>query len=173
VDFTFPRTTSKEGDDKYEMQKNFLVETAEYVTQGVTQYAQAFVLTKPVRIERVSLALHKFGGEGMLWVDLFADREGKPGELITTSALVDLEQLSMRPGYRWEEFMMPDVPDLMPGRYWIALGFTGAPVVNWFYTYGKPVGPVDGTRYKGVFEDDWSGALGYEFNYRLVGKTVK
>jgi hypothetical protein len=45
--------------------------------------------------------------------------------------------------------------------------------VNWFYTYGKPVGPVDGTRYKGVFQEDWSGALNYEFNYRLVGITAR
>lgn len=173
VDFAFPRTTSRAKDDQFEMKKNFLVETAEYVTQGVTQYAQAFVLTKPIRLEKVGLALHRFGGDGMLWVDLFSDRQGKPGERITTSSLVDLEQLSLRPGYRWEDFVMLDRPELMPGRYWIALGFTGTPVVNWFYTYGKPVGPVDGTRYKGIFEDDWSGALGYEFNYRLIGKTVK
>jgi hypothetical protein len=42
-----------------------------------------------------------------------------------------------------------------------------------FVLYGKPVGPVYGTRYKGVFQDDWSGVLSYEFNYRLKGLTVK
>jgi hypothetical protein len=62
---------------------------------------------------------------------------------------------------------------LMPGSYWIALGFTGSPIVNWFYTYGKPVGPVEGTRYKGVYQADWSNALSYEFNYRVVGLTVE
>jgi hypothetical protein len=62
---------------------------------------------------------------------------------------------------------------LMPGAYWIALGFSGSPIVNWFYTYGKPVGPVHGTRDKGVFQGDWSGALNYEFNYRIVVRTVK
>jgi len=61
----------------------------------------------------------------------------------------------------------------MPGAYWIALGFSGDPVVNRFYTYGKPAGPVHGTRYKGVFEKEWSNALNYEFNYRLVGRTVR
>ncbi|HOJ52193.1 MAG TPA: transglutaminase-like domain-containing protein [Syntrophales bacterium] len=173
VNFAFPRTTTKTKDNQFEMKKNFLVETAEYVTQGVTQYAQAFVLTKPVKLEKVGLALHKFGGDGILWVDLLADKNGKPGDIITASSFVDLEKLSLRPGYRWEDFEFPDRPELLPGRYWIALGFTGSPVVNWFYTYGKPVGPVDGTRYKGVFEEDWSGALGYEFNYRLIGKTVR
>ena len=66
-----------------------------------------------------------------------------------------------------------DNPVLMPGSYWIALGFTGSPIINWFYTYGKPVGPVDGTRYKSVFQQNWSGALNYEFNYRVSGLTVK
>jgi len=173
IDFAFPRTTSKTKDNQFEMKKNFLVETAEYVTQGVTQYAQAFVLTKPVKLEKVGLALHKFGGDGILWVDVFSDNNGKPGQILSASKFVDLDKLSLKPGYRWEDFEFPDRPELMPGRYWIALGFTGSPVVNWFYTYGKPVGPVDGTRYKGVFEEDWSGALGYEFNYRIIGKTVK
>jgi hypothetical protein len=35
------------------------------------------------------------------------------------------------------------------------------------------VGPIDGTRYKGVFEQDWSGALSYEFNYRVTGLTTR
>ncbi|MBU0575084.1 MAG: hypothetical protein KJ704_02430 [Proteobacteria bacterium] len=107
-------------------------------------------------------------------MDLFADRDGKPGPLIGASALVNLDEISTRPGYRWVDFdFSRENPVLMPGAYWIALGFSGSPVVNWFYTYGKPVGPVHGTRYKGVFAQDWSGALNYEFNYRLSGRTVK
>ena len=61
----------------------------------------------------------------------------------------------------------------MPGSYWRALGFTESPLVNWFYTYGKPVGPVDGTHYKSVFHKDWSGTLSYEFNCRVIGLTVQ
>ena len=174
VDFAFPRTTRASGTNQYEMKKNFMVETAEYVTRGVTQYAQVFVLRKPVKLQQVGLALHNFGGEGVLWVDLFKDNEGKPGDLLTKSEMMSLEGLSVKPGYRWTDFdFKKDSPELMPGKYWIALGFTGSPIVNWFYTYGKPVGPVDGTRYKGVFEEDWSGALSYEFNYRVMGMTVK
>jgi len=32
---------------------------------------------------------------------------------------------------------------------------------------------VDGTRYRGVFDRDWSGALSYEFNFRIKGFTVQ
>ncbi|MEN6622102.1 MAG: transglutaminase-like domain-containing protein [Smithella sp.] len=174
VDFAFPRSTTASGADNYEMSRNFLVETAEYVTTKATQYAQVVVLKKPVKMQKVALALHKFGGEGWLWVDIFQDDQGKPGVPLYTSEMIGLDQISMKPGYRWTNFdFKKDSPVLMPGSYWIALGFSGSPIINWFYTYGKPVGPVYGTRYKGVFQDDWSGALSYEFNYRVTGLTVK
>lgn len=173
IDFAFPRSTTASGADSFEMSRNFLVETAEYVTTKATQYAQVVVLKKPVKLQKVALALHKFGGEGWLWVDVLRDNQGKPGLPLSTSEMVNLDQLSLKPGYRWTNFDFKDYPVLMPGSYWIALGFSGSPIINWFYTYGKPVGPVYGTRYKGVFQDDWSGALSYEFNYRVAGLTVQ
>ncbi len=174
VDFAFPRGVKSSGADQFETQNNFLVETAEYVTSQRTQYAQIFVLKKPVKLKQVGLALHNFGGDGWLWIDLLKDNKGKPGALLATSEMINLDQISPRPGYRWEDFdFSRDNPELMPGSYWIALGFTGSPIVNWFYTYGKPVGPVDGTRYRGVFDRDWSGALSYEFNFRIKGFTVQ
>ncbi|MBN1663617.1 MAG: transglutaminase domain-containing protein [Deltaproteobacteria bacterium] len=174
VDFAFSRTTAASGKDQFEMTKNFMVETAEYVTTNATQYAQVVVLRKPVLLKRVGLALHNFGGEGWLWVDVFEDDNGKPGKPLCTSNMVTLDQLSLKPGYRWQDFdFSRENLKLMPGSYWIALGFTGSPIVNWFYTYGKPVGPTHGTRYKNVFQENWSGALNYEFNYRVSGLTVK
>jgi len=174
IDFAFPRVTEAAGKNQFEMSRNFLVETAEYVTTNLTQYAQVVVLRKPVKIQKIGLALHKFGGDGLLWVDILQDSNGKPGAPISTSDFINLDQLSLKPGYRWTDFdFSRETPILMPGSYWIALGFTGSPILNWFYTYGKPVGPVDGTRYKGVYQEDWSGALNYEFNYRVIGLTSK
>ncbi len=170
IDFAFP--PSPKGEKKGEKTKSFYVETAEYVTTKATQYAQVFILTKPVKIKKIGLALHKFGGDGQIWVDLFQDRAGKPGDVIATSSMTDVENISPQPGYRWQDFTFTEDVILMPGAYWIGLGFTGSPIINWFYTYGKTVGPVEGTRYKGVFEQDWSGALSYEFNYRVTGLTV-
>ena len=175
VDFAFPRgPASTVGSDSYQMTRNFVVETAEYVTTKLIQYAQVFELRKPVKLEKIGLALHNFGGEGQLWLELFQDNNMKPGKPIATSDFINLNQLSLKPGYRWVDFdFSREKPELMPGNYWIALGFTGSPIVNWFYTYGKPVGPVEGTRYKGVYQADWSNALSYEFNYRVVGLTVE
>ena len=175
VDFAFPRgPASTVGTDSYQMTRNFVVETAEYVTTKLIQYAQIFELRKPVKLEKIGLALHNFGGEGQLWLELRQDNNMKPGEQIATSDFINLNQLSLKPGYRWVDFdFSREKPELMPGNFWIALGFTGSPIVNWFYTYGKPVGPVEGTRYKGVYQADWSNALSYEFNYRVIGLTVK
>ena len=175
IDFAFPPTpTIAIGEKNFEKTRDFYVETAEYVTTKLTQYAQVFVLDKPVRLSKIGLALHKFGGDGQLWVDLYKDASGKPGEIIGTSNMIELAELSLRPGYRWVDFdFSGSKPALMPGSYWIGLGYTGSPILNWFYTYGKPVGPSGGTRYKGVYEEDWSGALSYEFNYRVIGLTVK
>lgn len=173
VDFAFPRGPAETaGKGQFRMTRNFLVETAEYVTSKLIQYAQVFVLDKPVKLEQIGLALHKFGGDGQMWIELLNDKDSRPGAVIHTSDFVDLSRISSRPGYRWVDFdFRGEGPELMPGAYWIALGYTGSPIVNWFYTYGKPVGPVEGTRYKDVFEREWSKALGYEFNYRVVGKT--
>jgi hypothetical protein len=174
ADFLFTRGPSKRDiSGGFKMEKNFLVETAEYVTTKMTQYAQVFVLKKPIKLVKSGLALHKFGGGGQLWIELAKDAGGKPGAVIATSDFMSLDQIPQKAGYDWTDFSFGEAPVLSPGKYWILLGFTGSPIVNWFYTYGKPVGPVDGTRYKGVYESDWSGALAYEFNYRVAGYTVE
>lgn len=175
IDFAFPPTpTVPTSDNSFEKTRSFLVETAEFVTSKRTQYAQVFILAQPVTLEKIGLALHKFGGDGQLWIDVCRDNAGKPGEVIATSNIIELDSLSERPGYRWTDFPFSEKSTVLaPGNYWIALGFSGSPVVNWFYTYGKPVGPAEGTRYKGIFDNEWSGALSYEFNYRVAGVLQK
>ena len=150
------------------------MESAQYVTTNLTQYAQLFHLTEPIRLRSAGLALHRYGGNGQLWLELCADDSGRPGKLLATSDITDLSALSLRPGYRWTEFSFArDTPQLAPGDYWLVLGFTGDAVVNWFYTYGKPVGPAYGTRYKSALAKEWSGALSYEFNYRVQGLAAE
>lgn len=173
VNFAFVREVSTTSDGSQELRKNFLVETAEYVTRSA-QYAQVFVLKEPMELRRIALALQKFGGEGSLWLEILNDENALPGKRLATSEFVAVAAMSSRPGYRWQAFdFSKSKLKLAPGRYWIALGFTGSPVVNWFYSYGKPVGPSDGTRYKTIFDETWSNSLSFEFNYRVEGRGVK
>jgi hypothetical protein len=158
--------------NNFEMRKNFLVETAEYVTEQA-QYSQVFVLKKPIDVRKIGLVLHKFGGSGFLWLELLNDEDGLPGSTISTSDMISVDQMRFSPGYDWVDFdFTNEAPKLSPGRYWIALGFSGRPIINWFYSYGKPVGPVDGTRYKTILDTEWSNSLNFEFNYRVVGFTT-
>ncbi len=170
IDFLAKRGPAMETTGgNFEMRKNFMVETAEYVTEQA-QYAQIFVMDQPMEIRKIGLVLHKFGGSGYLWLDLLKDENGLPGTTIASSDMLALDQLSPKPGYDWVDFEFTnETPKLSPGRYWIALGFSGRPIVNWFYSYGKPVGPVDGTRFKTILDIEWSNYLAYEFNYRVAG----
>ncbi len=153
--------------------KNFLVETAEYVT-GAPRFAQAFVLDKPLQLKKIGLALHKFGGNGTLWIELREDDNNAPGKIGAQSTAVELDKLSSKPGYFWVDFTFPsDKIFLTPDRYWIMLGYKGAPIVNWFYTYGKTIGPADGTRSLEKGETKWNRSLSYEFNYRIAGKIAE
>jgi len=174
VDFLAARgPAQKVNENNFEMRKNFIVETAEYVTEQA-QYAQVFVLEKPMDIRKIGLALHKFGGSGFLWLELLKDETGLPGTTIVTSEMISIDQIKFIPGYDWVDFdFASDAPKLSPGRYWIALGFTGRPIINWFYSYGKPVGPVDGTRYKTILDTEWSNSLNFEFNYRVIGLATQ
>lgn len=171
IDFFSVQGPVQQGaEDTMEMRKSFLVETAEYVTTKGRQYAQTFILTRPLKLKKIGLAFHKFGDEGQLWLELLRDHGGKPGDHVATSEILALSRMKFSPGYSWVDFdFNKSSVILSPGRYWMALGFTGSPVVNWFFTYGKPVGPQDGTRYRTIFDETWSRSLAYEFNYRVIG----
>jgi len=173
INFTFSREQEDNNSDSQQLKKNFLVETAEYVTSKL-DYAQTFILNKPIQLTKIGVALNKFGGSGRMWLELYEDYQGKPGSFAAKSNSLNLSQISSKQGYFWEDFDFSNQGLLLtPDRYWIVLKFEGSPIVNWFYSYGKPVGPIDGTRYKSSSVKDWDKSLGYEFNYRVVGLSAE
>ncbi len=158
--------------DKYRVDGNvatqlFEMETAEYVTSN-TLYAQAFTVDTPLRLGSVSLAMHKFGGDGAVYVDLVSDNGGKPGKVGLRSALVYLDQLKLKPGYYWIDFRFSGQSKaLPPGKYWIVLRHSGEAVLDWFFTLGKHHGDADGTRStsRGYL---WEDVLNYEFVFKVT-----
>lgn len=172
VNFAFIRerkTTESQGETSEELRKNFLVETAEYVT-GKNQFAQVFLLNRPIYLHKVGLALHNFGGSGLLRVQLHEDNQGQPGPPAAKSKPVDLRSIKTRDGYFWVDFDFSDQQLLLtPDKYWISIAWSGSPIVNWFYSYGKPVGPLDGTRFKSPADPNWTHSVNFEFNYRITG----
>ena len=164
-----PVKTSGKG--QYSLEQNYMVETAEYVT-GDTLYAQAFEVDQPMLLTDLSLALHRFGGEsGELWIELYEDNDG-PGRLLTKSRPVQSAAIRTPANrYEWVPFSFEGSKTIAQEnrRYWIILKFTGDPIINWFYTYGKVVSPEDGTRATLAKQVVWNQILNNEFNFRLRG----
>lgn len=156
--------------------KTFDKETAEYVT-GDETFAQAFTVKNPMKLETVSLAMHKFGGRlGSLWIDIVTDDNGKPGNDGVRSMPLSLDSVTYAPGYKWFDFIFSraedDRPVLKPGKYWIILRKSKDAVVNWFYTPGNATGSPDDARTtgKGI---DWPNILNLDFNFKVRGVITR
>ena len=148
--------------------RGFDRETAEYVTSHYL-YAQAFSLDTSLALKDVALAMRRFGGDGMIYLDLALDDNGKPSRLEGfRSKLVSLERITRRPGYYWVDFTLPDNTTLAPGKYWLVLRHSGEAIMNWFYTPGKRVNGPDDTR-STARGWQWEDLLAGEFVYRVRG----
>ena len=157
---------------KGELRRNFIVETAEYVT-GKEQFAQIFIINEPILLKKIGIPLHVFGGNGFLWLEISEDISGHPGEPAAASRKIPIDYIRIPRGYDWVDFdLSSDGLILSPGIYWFTFHYSGSPIVNWFYTYGKPVGPADGTRRRPFGKRKWREFLSYEFNYRIIGLGV-
>ena len=150
-------------------------ETSEYVTSQYI-YAQAMQVNDSMNLEKISLAMRKFGGDGAVRIDLVKDLNGKPNVLDgIRSNLLDLEKITKRPGYYWVDFTFP--PDgnkpqrLAPGKYWIVFRTSGEAIMNWFFTPGKPYSEGDDTRStaKGF---QWEDILNYDFVFKVTGRAL-
>ncbi|WP_085812207.1 transglutaminase-like domain-containing protein [Geoanaerobacter pelophilus] len=148
-------------------------ETAEYATSS-SVYAQAFVLDRPLRLEQVSLAMRKFGGDGTVYLDIVADEDGKPGLTRgVRSRPVYLENVKRLPGYGWLDFAVaPDAEPFLPGKYWVVLRRSGEAILNWYYTPGKPYSGPDDTR-STARGWQWEDILTYDFVFKVTGRVPR
>jgi transglutaminase-like putative cysteine protease len=149
-------------------------ETSEYVTSHYI-YAQAFTVKDAMTLDKVSLAMRKFGGDGSVYVDVVRDDQGKPGlpgqvEGVRSN-FIDLEKITRKPGYYWVDFSLPTKFNLKQGKYWIVLRSSGEAIMNWFYIPGKPYSDGDDTRStaKGF---QWEDILNYDFVFKVTGKAL-
>jgi len=151
-------------------------ETSEYVTSRHI-YAQAFIVRDRMSLDKISLAMRKFGGDGSVYLDLVKDAGNKPDIMQgIRSNLVDLEKIPRyKPGYYWVDFSFPPEgsrpQQLVPGKYWIVLRASGEAIMNWFFIPGKPYSGGDDTRStaKGF---QWEDILNYDFVFKVDGRTL-
>jgi len=148
----------------------FNTETAEYVTSKY-RYAQAFTIGEPLKVEQVSLAMRKFGGDGTIYIDIVKDVNGKPGLQGIRSNPVFIETIGKRPGYYWVNFIFPkETPALLDkGKYWIVLRHSGDVVMNWWFTPGKPYsGALDTRSTQRGYQ--WEDILNYDFVFKVKAR---
>ena len=150
-------------------------ETSEYVTSNYI-YAQAIQVKHGMALDKISLAMRKFGGDGAVYIDLVRDKDGKPDILDgVRSNMLDLEKIHRKPGYYWVDFFFPPTAGkayrLNAGKYWIVFRASGEAIMNWFFTPGKPYGEGDDTRStaKGF---KWEDILNYDFVFKVSGKAL-
>ena len=150
-------------------------ETSEYVTSKHI-FAQAIQVKDRMSLDKISLAMRKFGGDGSVYIDLVKDKGGKPDIMQgIRSNLLDLEKVTRKPGYYWVDFSFPPEGNkpqqLAPGKYWIVFRASGEAIMNWFFTPGKPYGEGDDTRStaKGF---QWEDILNYDFVFKVSGKAI-
>lgn len=151
-------------------------ETSEYVTSSHV-YAQALQVETDMALDKVSLAMHKFGGDGTVYLDFVADDNGRPGLAGLRSQPLFLDRVSRKPGYFWVDFNYSEEsgrPLIRKGKYWIVLRHSGDAILTWFYIPGKPYSRGDDTRStaKGYL---WEDILNYDFVFKVKGlvKTAK
>ena len=147
-------------------------ETSEYVTSKQI-YAQAFTAPQSLKLEKISLAMRKFGGDGTIYVDVVADDHGKPGMEGIRSTPIFVDTITRKPGYYWVNFTFPSDlnRDLKQGKYWIVLRHSGETIMNWFFTPGKPYSDGEDTRStaKGY---RWEDILNYDFVFKVTGTRL-
>ncbi|GAB4437160.1 MAG: transglutaminase-like domain-containing protein [bacterium] len=151
--------------------KVFDKETAEYVTSKDI-YAQAFTIDEALSIKTVSLAMHKFGGDGAVYIDLLEDESGKPSLRGIRSDLLFLDKIPRKQGYYWVDFTFSgENQKLQKGRYWIVLRKSGEAIMNWFYIPANPYGDGDDTRStaKGW---QWEDLLNYDFVFKVTAERI-
>ena len=172
---TFPETVNLYNVKGDTGTRVFERETSEYVTSKYI-FAQAFHIKDKMSLERISLAMCKFGGDGAIFIDLVKDKQGLPDIMQgIRSNLHYLDKISRKPGYYWVDFTFPPEgnknPQLASGKYWIVLRASGEAIMNWFYIPGKPYGESDDTRStaKGF---QWEDILNYDFVFRVSGRSI-
>ncbi len=150
-------------------------ETSEYVTSKYI-FAQAFYLKDRISLDKISLAMRKFGGDGAVYIDLLKDKDGLPDIMHgMRSDLHQLERISRKPGYYWVDFTFPiernKYTQLAPGKYWIVVRASGEAIMNWFYIPGKPYSGGDDTR-STARGFQWEDILNFDFVFKVTGKAI-
>ncbi len=137
-------------------------------------YAQRFTVEFPFTVIEIQLPLIKFADEGRIWLEVYSDADGKPGDVLFKTysihsprirfMMMDNPWLSFPVGQNTEAF-------LQKGSYWIALRSSGSTIFNWFASCGNVMGTGSDTRFRDVSlkNSQWNNVLNFDLTFQIMG----
>lgn len=137
-------------------------------------YAQRFTINFPLRFNEIRLPLLKFGDNGAIWVEIYADQNGMPGEPIFRTYKISSSRIRyMMMDNPWLDFQIETkTPPLLEiGSYWFALRSSGNCIFNWYANEGNTIGGGNDTRSMDLSLKNrgWNSILNFDLNFQLIG----
>jgi len=138
-------------------------------------YAQKFSVSFPFTLTGINLPLIKFGDEGRIWIEIFADENGFPGKKLFRTYSINSPKIRyMMIENPWLSFPVGKKTDsyLQNGDYWLALRSSGNCIFNWYAREGNVIGTGNDTRYMDVSKkkQHWDNIMNMDLNFQIFGK---
>ncbi len=138
-------------------------------------YAQKFSVSFPFTLTGINLPLIKFGDEGRIWIEIFADENGLPGKKLFRTYSINSPKIRyMMIENPWLSFPVGKKTDsyLQSGDYWLALRSSGNCIFNWYACEGNVIGTGNDTRYMDVSKkkQHWDNIMNMDLNFQIFGK---
>jgi len=151
-----------------------LQDSMEIVATRNMVYAQRVTLSFPAKISEMKLPLIKLGDSGKLWIEVYADNGGVPGQLLLKSGSVDSTRVRfMMINNPWLSFPFAAGARLDNGSYWFALRSSGKCLFHWYAKEGNVTGTDSDTRSTDASskKQDWENILNLDMCFQMIGSN--
>ncbi len=137
-------------------------------------YAQRFTVVDPFTLTQIQIPLIKFADEGRIWLEVYADEDGKPGKVLFKTYSIHSPRIRfMMMDNPWLSFPVGKKTDtyLEKGGYWIALRSSGSTIFNWYASCGNVIGSSNDTRFRDVSLKNslWNNIMNFDLNFQVFG----
>jgi hypothetical protein len=122
----------------------------------------------------MKLPLIKLGDSGKLWIEIYADNGGVPGQLLLKSGSVDSTRVRfMMINNPWLSFPFAADARLANGNYWFSLRSSGKCLFHWYANEGNVTGTDSDTRSNDVSskKQDWENILNLDMCFQMIGSN--
>jgi hypothetical protein len=137
-------------------------------------YAQRFSVDEPFTLTQIQIPLIKFADEGRIWLEIYEDEEGTPGNVLFKTYSIHSPRVRfMMTDNPWLSFPVGKKTDsfLEVGSYWIALRSSGTTIFNWYASSGNVFSTAGDTRFRDtrVKNSHWNNVMNFDLTFQVYG----